>query len=383
MSQRRLIIVNRSSFLIAALVAVAFAATSCTGSGVGPGPTATSRLESAGARTIRGTGLAPGVFVAVNQHKLGLFDASSGRVVRWLLTEPYQGMTVNATAVDHSGRIWATVSRGPACTSGIAGCGPKPNSCAGKVITINASTGSVATVFTAARGELIADAQPSPGGRYLAYLDGRCDRSYFNQHIRVQDLTTGAGWTIGAGLTPCHSLGSLSWVSDGTHLVARYGRSQVRPAAAREDDGAGTCLTPSAATVAVVPALSTQPGLNGPTAAAETGCEIEAVTATDSGYAAIEGCGANHTFLSGPARLIRYSPHLQRSVEAAVGACVDGAQLRANQTGTELLGTTYQFCNPPGTPGPKTVAFTEHGHRPVTFYARPNGGEDAFRAISW
>ena len=76
-------------------------------------------------------------------------------------------------------------------------------------------------------------------------------------------------------------------------------------------------------------------------------------------------------------------PHLKRSVEATLGACVNGAELRASHTGMSLLGTTYQFCNPPGKPGPKTVAFTDHGHHPTVFYQRLNGGEDAYSAISW
>jgi hypothetical protein len=372
------------SCLVVALALTAIAVTGCTGSSGRPRPAAASPVERVGTGTSGGVGVKPGSFVAVSGQRLGLFDASSGRVLRWLLTEPYQGMTVTATAVDHTDRIWVTVSRGPACTSNVAGCGPKANSCAGKVITLNPTTGGITTALTASPGVLIADAQPSPDGRYLAFLDGRCDRSYFNQHIRVQDLTTGDSWTIGADLTPCHSLGSLSWASDGKHLVVGYGRSRVTSVGAAAGYGAGTCLAPAAAKIAVVPALSEQPRIKGPTAAAQAGCQIEAVTATDTGFAAIEGCrGSPGSSLSGPVRLIRYSTHLQRSVEATLGACVDGAELRANQTGTSLLGTTYQFCNPPGKPDPKTVAFTDHDHAPATFYEQPNGGEDTFSAISW
>ena len=376
--------VKRSSLLVVAPVLMAIAVTGCTGSNVRPGPAAASPSEGAGTVISGGVGVRAGSFVAVSQEKLGLFDASSGRVVRWLLTEPYQGMTVTATAVDHTGRIWVTVSRGPACTSDVDGCGPKPNSCAGKVITLDPTTGAITTVLTAPPGALIADAQPSPNGRYLAFLDGRCDRSYLNQHIRVQDLTAGDSWTIGADLMPCHSLGSLSWASDGKHLVAGYGRSRVTSVGRATGYGAGTCLAPAVAKIAVVAALSGQPRIKGPTAAAQDGCEIEAVAATDAGYAAIEGCrGAPGPYRSGPVRLIRYSTHLRRSVEATLGACVNGAELRANPTGTSLLGTTYQFCNPPGKPGPKTVAFTDRRHKPTTFYQRPNGGEDAYSALSW
>ena len=123
--------------------------------------------------------------------------------------------------------------------------------------------------------------------------------------------------------------------------------------------------------------------MNGSTAAADPGCEVTAVTATRAGYAAIEGCGARSFYGSGPVRLIRYSPQLRPTAQTALGRCADGAELRNDDTENVLLGTTYQFCNPPGTPGPKTIAFTDHDHGPVTFYAKPNGGEDTFRAISW
>jgi len=377
---------KRWACLLGSLAMVAIAVTGCTGSGVRPRPAAAAPVERVGTGDSGGVGVEAGSFVAVSEHeqKLGLFETSSGRVIRWILTEPYQGMTVSATAVDHTGRIWATMSSGPACTSDADGCGPKPNSCAGKVITISPSTGAMTTVLAAPPGTLIADAQPSPDGRYLAFLEGRCDRSYFNQYIQVQDLTTGASWTIGADLKPCHSLGSLSWTSDGKHLVAAYGRSLVTSAGAAARYGAGTCLDPAVAKIAVVSAMAGQPRINGPAAAAQAGCEIEGVTATATGYAAIEGCrGAKGSYLSGAVRLLRYSTNLQRSVEASLGACVNGAEIRTDHTGTALLGTTYQFCNPPGKPGPKTVAFTDHDHSPATFYEQPNGGEDAFSAISW
>jgi hypothetical protein len=64
-------------------------------------------------------------------------------------------------------------------------------------------------------------------------------------------------------------------------------------------------------------------------------------------------------------------------------AMIARAELRSDDPGTVPLGSTYQFCNPPGKPGPKTIAFTDHLHAPVTFYAKTDRGEDAFRAISW
>jgi hypothetical protein len=330
-------------------------------------------------------GPADDLFVAVSgrQQKLGLFSASSGQPVRWLMSEPYKGMTVDSTSVDQAGRVWLTLSSGPVCTSNIAGCGPKPNSCNGEVAEISPSTDAVASVLVATKSELIADAQPSPDGRYLAYLDGRCDKSYFNQYIRVRDLTTGASWTIGSGLAPCHTLGSLSWTLDGLHLAVRYGQWQVTRSSSTDNDGAGICQAPGPATIVVVKALAAQDGVTGLTATAEPDCEIEALTATSTGYAAIEGCGANGSYLSGAVRLLRYSQQLQQTSAVTIGACVDGAKLRADQAGVDLLGTTYQFCNPPGTTAPKTVTFTDNGTGPKTIYNQPNGGETDFAGINW
>lgn len=375
----------RSSRVLATLVAVAIGLAGCAGSAMRAPSTAASPVGPVAVTGGQVVGPARGVFVAESerQDKLGLFEASSGRPVRWLLSEPYHGMSVDATAVDRVGRVWVTLTSGPVCTSDIASCGPKPNSCAGEVITLDPSTDSTATVLTASPGELIADAQPSPDGRYLAYLDGRCDRSYFNQYIRVRNLATGTSQTIGAGLAPCHDLGSLSWRADGTQLAVVYGRSRVNKATAPKYDGVGTCRDPAPSGLTVLAALTAQPGANGPTATADAGCEITAATATRTGYAAIEGCGHPSSYLSGPVRLLRYSPQLRPTASTSLGRCVDGAALRADDTGTVLLGATYQFCNPPGKPGPKTVAFTDHGHGPTTFYAKPNGGEDAFTAISW
>ena len=333
----------------------------------------------------RGPGLSQNIFVAANQRqsKLGLFDASSGRLVRWLLNEPYKGMTVDATSVDQTGQIWVTLNSGPMCSSDVAGCGPKPNSCSGEVLKLNLSTGAMSVVLKVPDSELISDAQPSPNGRYLAYLDGVCNTSYFNQHIRVRDETApDRSWTIGAGLLPCHSLGSISWASDSAHLAVQYGTSRVKSG---QDTftGDGTCSPPLPAGLAVVAALTPRPGITGQGVAADTGCQIEAVTALRSGFAAIEGCGTPINYMSGPVRLIRYSETLQPISKATIGSCLDGAEIRSDQTGAVLLGTTYQFCNPPGTQGPFTVSFTDRATTPVTFYDQPNGGLDTFRAISW
>lgn len=148
-------------------------------------------------------------------------------------------------------------------------------------------------------------------------------------------------------------------------------------------DGAGICSEPARATLTIVPALTGQPGFTGVSAAAETDCAIDSVAAARTGYAAIEECAGHkphHTF---PVRLLRFSTSLQRTVEATLGQCGDGTELATSQDGKSILGTTYQFCNPPGTIPPHTVTFVADGHGARTIYQQPNGGTDTFQSISW
>jgi hypothetical protein len=214
-------------------------------------------------------------------------------------------------------------------------------------------------------------------------LTGRCDKSYFNQHIEVIDLRSKATWTIGAGLTVCHSLSSLSWTPDGRHLAFAYGRSELRPGDhANAGMGAGMCQVPAPPVLDVVAAFTSQSGVGGRTGTAEPGCQIGALTATASGYAAIEGCGG-HDGIGRYGRFITYSPALAVLSHSDIGRCINGAEIRTNTTGTAVLGSTYQYCNPPGTTPPHTVTFVADQRGLRTIYDQPNGGMNKFRAISW
>ncbi|OJV24683.1 MAG: hypothetical protein BGO26_19205 [Actinobacteria bacterium 69-20] len=330
---------------------------------------------------------APGAFVAVravappgDSREVTISDAHTGRMLRVVLPDPWHGMQVQATAVA-SGKVWVTLSSGPRCSSGVEGCGPVPGSCAGQVITIAPTDGTPSVALTAPADELIADAKPSPDGSLLAYLDGSCDSSYFNQHLQVRDLRTGRSWSIGAALAMCHSLGSISWTPNGQNLVVAYGPSTLPPGAAG-DYGHGTCQSPGPAQLAVVPALQGAPDLPGVHTAMDADCQAAAVTATKDGYAAIEACGSPD-YLSGPALLLALDPTLHITKRTSIGACVDGAELTAGSDFTDLLGSSYQFCNPPGTTPPRTRTFTDTGIGPHTVIDTANSGTDAVTAISW
>ena len=187
----------------------------------------------------------------------------------------------------------------------------------------------VTTVLKADSDELIADARPSPAGGLLAYLDGPCTPSS-NRHIQVTDLTGGHGWTIGAGLKPCDSLNGLDWSGDGQTLVTAY----------------GACGADDNQRLAVLPALQKADDLPARLGPLDPGCQTPAVTATASGFAAIQSCGPNggDVTYDRPASLMLYDPQLQVTGRHPIGMCVDGAELRADASGTDLLGTSYQFC---------------------------------------
>jgi hypothetical protein len=332
---------------------------------------------------------APDTFVAVRglpgpggSQAVTISDATTGQIQHLVLPDPWHGMQVNSTAVDSAGGIWVTLASGPRCTSNIAGCGPVPDSCAGEVVRIDPTTGSLAPVLKASGRELIGDAEPSPNGKLVAYLDGSCNRSYFSQHLQVRDIATGQSWSIGSGLTVCHSLGSLAWATGGSHLVVYYGPSTLVPGNTGSY-GYGPCQQPDPNQLAVVPALQPAAGLPGARVPMDPNCQAEAVTATKGGYAAIEACGPSHNYLSGSASLVLIDSKLHVTSRSQIGECVDGAELRADSSGSDLLGSSYQFCNPPGTSPPRTVTFTDTGSGPQNVIDVRNGGTNSVVSISW
>lgn len=329
--------------------------------------------------------MAPAAFVAVRARSgqdgsqvVTVSDATTGRIQRVVLPDPWQGMQVNSTAVDAAGEVWVTLASGPRCTSNVAGCGPVPGSCAGEVVKIDPLTGMPTPVLKASSSELIGDAQPSPKGRLLAYLDGSCNRSYFNQHLQVRDLATGRSWSIGTGLAVCHSLGSIGWTLDGSDLVVSYGPSSLTPSTT-SSYGYGTCKQSDPNELAVVPALQPAAGLPGNQLPMDPNCQAEAVTATRRGYAAIEACGSTDNYLSGPASLVLIDSTFHVTTRSHIGTCVDGAELRADSSGSDLLGSSYQFCNPPGKSPPRFVTFTDTGGGPHNIIDAPN----SLTSISW
>jgi hypothetical protein len=308
---------------------------------------------------------APSTYVSVrfarasnrNISLVGATDVRTGRLIQSIHPVPWDGMQVMDTALDGRGHLWVTLSVGPMLRNGTMGGNPQPGSCRSEILDLDPS-GDSSRVVRATSDELITGAAPSPDGNRVAYRTGGCATSYFNQSIRVDDLSTGTHVSIGAGLEPCHQLGAPRWTMDGRRLAFTYGPPDPKQVGRWTGSGRGeSCAEPLPSTLTVVAADRTQPGMNGMTVAAPNQyCEFATATPDAAGYAAVEVCGV--AYVTGPVRLIRFDPHLRAVGATPLGSCADGTQVAADHSGTHLLISSYQFCNPPGTGSPRTLVFT-------------------------
>jgi hypothetical protein len=249
--------------------------------------------------------------------------------------------------VDTRGDVWLTFSSGPRCTSGIAGCGPAPNSCSGTAVRFDPTTGSTTTELTFPSSILVSDTLPSPDGRLVAMTTGGCATSFFNEHVVVRDQRSGRQWTIGADAAPCHALGDPAWNPSGSQLVFPYGPSVLSRHA---HVTGGTCQAPRFSRLVVVPA-----GRSSQTAAwklipAHHGCSYQAATFDRWGIAAIEGCvqgepSGQYSVNGGNAYLVQLNArhHVMLRLKLARGYN-EGDIANDPRTGTVLV-SEYQGAN--------------------------------------
>lgn len=302
-------------------------------------------------------------------------NAATGSVEHVLMPINWHGMHVNATAVDRAGRVWVTLANGPKCTNDTSNCGAVPDSCAGDVLRIDPQTGRAMVVAKASRDERISDAQPSPNGKYLAYVDGICAPTR-GQYLKVRDLVTGRAWTIGKGLAPCTALSSLAWSTSGNDLAVEYSASY--------------CNTSPPSELAVVPALRSASGLPGHRVRMGADCQADAVAGTSTGYAVVEACGADKAYRTGPAFLLLFDRSFRGTSRTSVGSCLGtNAELYAAPGNSDLVVATYRQCNPltlplpPVTPPRSTVLFTDTGRGPKTIFDSVTGYRREFSLVSW
>jgi hypothetical protein len=219
---------------------------------------------------------------------LDRFSLSDGHRLRTLAhIKVRQGQSLPTPAVDRAGRVWLTFSSGPACTSNVAGCGPKPNTCAGHVERLDFDTGASTTVLSPPHSEQVTDALPSPNGRQAVLVEGGCTTGYYNEHFVVRDLASGRQWSIGADAAPCHDLTAPSWSASGRELVFAYGPSVLSRHAHPEP---GTCAAPRFNRLVMVSSQRGSATTSWKLLKAKGGCSYEVATFDRWGVTAVESC---------------------------------------------------------------------------------------------
>lgn len=339
--------------VLAALVA------SCAPGSVGPRHDVTPISGAAGARLVL-----PGQFISLRFAKslqgsrleVAVSSVSTGAIVRRLLPASRDGMQVGGLALDRSGNLWITFSKGPSFQSNVAGGDPKPHSCANEIAIMHAAGGRLSVFRRTGDNVLISGAAVSPDGRRLAYSESGCATGYYDSHLRVTNLRTGDSWTIGDRLPRCHFITDPGWALGGRVLVVGYAAHVGQPYTGAQ----GTCsgIGPERL-VELSPAA--QPGLTGHSFTASAGCQVNSVTGTAAGsLLAIEACGGQGGIL-GPAWLLVLDAHLRLVRQVTLGRCTDGNELSIDQAGRSVLVSAYLYCNPPGRPAPVTRLWTYAG----------------------
>jgi hypothetical protein len=305
---------------------------------------------------------------------VGLDRASDGSLARRLLGDSHHHMTLGSVALDPAGLL-VSYSSGPACTNGVAGCGPKPGTCSSEIDRYDATAGTWTRLVDGGANKLVGSAQLSPDGRYLAYSESPCVPSYFNDHIRVVDLTNWSSWTIGADLPRCHFLSLQAWTLDGTGLIVDYA-----PARGPSYHGAdGICNETGKQHVKVVNALFGQSGVKGLPEPTHRDCQLQSAAPAGRGVLAVEACGGRD-FLDGAVRLVTFNRHFHRVQHVPLGRCTDGNDIAANRAGTRWLVSAYLYCGDPAQPRTKVWTFDgQHLRHIVT----REGGNTAYDSLAW
>jgi hypothetical protein len=305
---------------------------------------------------------------------VGLDRTSDGSLVRRLLGTHHHHMTLGSVALDPSGLL-VSYSSGPACTSNVNGCGPKPDTCASEIDRYDVQAGTWTRLVKAGSNRLIGAARLSPNGLYLAYAESPCVPSYFNDHLRILDLRNWSSWTIGASLPVCHVLALQAWMLDSARILVDY--AAARGPSYHGPDG--TCSEQGKQHLKIVDALSSQSGVRGLAAPTHRGCELQSAAPARAGVVAVEACGKQQ-FLDGAVRLVRFDEQLHRAGRFSLGKCTDGNEITANRTGTRWLVSAYLYCGDPAKPQTTVWAFDGRHLRHVTTRI---GGNLTYSSLAW
>lgn len=288
------------------------------------------------------------VFYAVMPSHHGAVEAVSlttGKAVREVAPEQRDGLTVNGVTSGGRGALLVTYAKGPQCSSGVAGCGPKPHTCGAEVVRVDTASGRSEVVWRVGRDDLLRAATLSPDGSRLAALAAPCVPSYFNDHVAIHRLRDGATWTIGSGVPRCHALGPPHWAGDGKHVLVTY----APPASAKPYEGAdGTCESTGDSSIVFLDVTRPHQLIEGLITIPAQHCTFQSVATTGSHVFAVEACGRETERLDGAAKLIEFSRPRGETGTWPIGNCTDGNSVAADDTHGVLV-SAYLFCNPPPT----------------------------------
>jgi hypothetical protein len=239
------------------------------------------------ARQTRATATSPPEFISLvpacacgRTTVLAAFSLRTGRRLRTITpVTTTSGESVSLTG-GPSGEVVETATKPAICTSGIAGCGPKPNTCQGRVSELLGST--FRPVFTAPDSVELSDAVASPDRRRLAIVADPCTTG--TARLLVRDLATGTQHSI-ANLPRCSTLSPAAWSTNGRQLLFPLAAAPTSPRLA-----AGICPSVPYSRLAVASATRPSSPAAWTTIAADRGCSFEAATFDATGIAAVEGC---------------------------------------------------------------------------------------------
>jgi hypothetical protein len=224
----------------------------------------------------------------------------------------------------------------------------------------------------------LAAASLNPAGTQIAAVASPCVPSYFNGHIVVRSLGSGATWNIGAGLPRCHSVTGPVWTADGRSLLTSYAAASGTSRYAGPD---GTCTSVGDASLVQLPAERPQASLDGTVVAPRPGCTYQSVTAAGTAAWAMQSCGPKTDRLDGPLTLLRLDTRLRTTGSWALGTCDDGrAALSAKPDGRVLV-EAYRYCAGGAAP-PVSILATLTGTT-LTPFTPVAGGEAAYQYPTW
>jgi hypothetical protein len=275
--------------------------------------------------------------------------------------------------------LLVTYSRGPACTSGVAGCGPKPHTCGAEILEISLTNAKSTVIWRVGRDDVLRDAALSPDGATLVARASPCVPSYFNDHLLFRAVETGASWTVGAGVPRCHWIGPPQWTSDGRHVLIAYAPHDEQPYAGPD----GTCSGFGDNSLVRIDATHASAQVTGVVAPPRAGCTWESAAVTETTTYAIQACGGTSR-VDGPAALVRLNSALRPVHRWRIGDCTDGNSLAADSSKGVVL-SAYLYC--PSPEGQKesdpvtALDYLDNGH--LHRISSTVGGATAWDKLSW